>query len=124
MEARGRNSRHRQPLAARRVSPPTGSGRIQSITAVIAEEGRDGEVRLYGKLSNDLIVIDKAFAKLGHPAVELHVCYEAGPCGFGLARHLARKKIACVVIAPSLIPKGSGDRIKTDRHDAPLGWFG
>ncbi len=89
-----------------------------SITIAIAEEGRDGEVRPYGKIANDLHVIDKVFAKLGHPNVELRLCYEAGPCGFVLARHLARKNIACAVIAPSLIPKGSGDRVKTDRRDA------
>jgi transposase len=41
-----------------------------SITIAIAEEGRDGEVRLYGKIANDLHVIDKVFAKLGHPNVE------------------------------------------------------
>lgn len=89
-----------------------------SITIAIAEEGRDGEVRLYGKIAHDLHVIDKVFAKLGHPNVEMRVCYEAGPCGFVLARHFQRKKIECVVIAPSLIPKGSGDRVKTDRRDA------
>lgn len=89
-----------------------------SITLAVAEQGRNGEVRLYGQISNDLHAIDKVLAKLGHPHVELRVCYEAGPCGFVLARHLTRKKIACVVVAPSLIPKGSGDRIKTDRRDA------
>jgi transposase len=89
-----------------------------SITVAVAEEGRDGEVRLYGKISHDLHMVDKVFAKLGHPKIELRVCYEAGPCGFALARHFERKKIACAVIAPSLIPKGSGDRVKTDRRDA------
>jgi len=89
-----------------------------SITIALAEDGRDGEVRLYGKVSHDLHALDKVLTKLGHPHVELRVCYEAGPCGFVLARHLSRKKIACAVIAPSLMPKGSGDRVKTDRRDA------
>lgn len=45
-------------------------------------------------------------------------CYEAGPCGFELQRALAARGIACEVIAPALIPRRPGDRIKTDRRDA------
>lgn len=45
-------------------------------------------------------------------------CYEAGPCGFELQRALGACQIACDVIAPSLIPRRAGDRIKTDRRDA------
>jgi transposase len=45
-------------------------------------------------------------------------CYEAGPCGFELQRALTIKQIACEVIAPALIPRRAGDRIKTDRRDA------
>lgn len=44
--------------------------------------------------------------------------YEAGPCGFVLARHLTRLGIPCTVIAPALIPRRAGDRVKTDRRDA------
>jgi transposase len=44
--------------------------------------------------------------------------YEAGPTGYGLARDLGFYKVECVVAAPSKIPRGSGDRIKTDRRDA------
>src|SRR5659263_121831 len=44
--------------------------------------------------------------------------YEAGPCGYDLRRFLEEKKICCDVIAPSLIPKKPGDRVKTDRRDA------
>jgi transposase len=44
----------------------------------------------------------------------LRVCYEAGPTGFGLHRLLASMGVACVVVAPSLIPKAPGDRVKTD----------
>ena len=49
---------------------------------------------------------------------EVEACYEAGPCGFALQRQLESKGIRCQVIAPSLIPKAPGDRIKTDRRDA------
>ncbi len=45
-------------------------------------------------------------------------CYEAGPTGFGLQRALAAEGIDCVVVAPSLVPTRSGDRVKTDRRDA------
>jgi len=45
-------------------------------------------------------------------------CYEAGPCGFELQRAMTRRGIACDVIAPALIPRRPGDRIKTDRRDA------
>jgi transposase len=45
-------------------------------------------------------------------------CYEAGPCGFELQRYLAGRHVPCAVIAPALIPRRPGDRIKTDRRDA------
>jgi transposase len=46
------------------------------------------------------------------------VCYEAGPTGFGLARHLTAAGIACEVVAPGLVPTRAGDRVKTDARDA------
>lgn len=49
---------------------------------------------------------------------EIVCCYEAGPCGYGLARALEALGITCQVIAPSLIPRKPGERIKTDRRDA------
>lgn len=66
---------------------------------------------------NDPKVIERTFKKL---AVEgdVHVCYEAGACGYELYRQLTAMKISCVVIAPSLVPRKPGDRIKTDRRDA------
>jgi len=45
-------------------------------------------------------------------------CYEAGPCGFALQRALAAREVPCDVIAPALIPRRAGDRVKTDRRDA------
>lgn len=59
----------------------------------------------------------KALRKLGAPE-QLRVCYEADPCGYTIARDLATHGIACVVIAPSLTPRVTGDRVKTDRRDA------
>ncbi|MCA1678606.1 MAG: IS110 family transposase [Actinobacteria bacterium] len=46
------------------------------------------------------------------------VCYEAGPTGFGLYRHLTARGIACEVVAPGLVPSCPGDRVKTDPRDA------
>jgi transposase len=45
-------------------------------------------------------------------------CYEAGPTGFGLYRHLVERGIDCVVVAPGLVPQRPGDRVKTDPRDA------
>ena len=50
--------------------------------------------------------------------VILRACYEAGPCGFGLARRLKQLGVECEVVAPSLTPTRSGDRVKTDKRDA------
>lgn len=49
---------------------------------------------------------------------KLQACYEAGPCGYTLQRELVRSGVACQVVAPSLIPRKPGERIKTDRRDA------
>ncbi len=92
----------------------------ENIAVALAEAGRDGEVRNYGEIPNTFHSIEKLLRKLGHPDKELRVCYEAGPCGFVLARFLKKKGIACDVIAPSLTPKGAGDKIKTDRRDARM----
>ena len=49
---------------------------------------------------------------------QVQCCYEAGPCGFDVQRALQARQIPCDVIAPALIPRRAGDRIKTDRRDA------
>ena len=48
----------------------------------------------------------------------VHCCYEAGPCGFELQRALSAHGVHCDVLAPALIPRRAGDRVKTDRRDA------
>src|SRR6266481_5876166 len=91
------------------------------IITAVAEEERKGEVRESGALSNDLHAVEKWIGRLrkahGKETL-LRACYEAGPCGFGLARRLGQLGVACEVVAPSLTPKRSGDRVKTDRRDA------
>lgn len=93
---------------------------VHALSIVIALASSDGEVRHYGSISADLHSVDKFLAKLrkSHPDTELKFCYEAGPTGFVLARHFQRKKIECLVTAPSLIPSRASDKIKTDRRDA------
>jgi len=68
-------------------------------------------------LSSDLPTIGRFLASLQRRGA-VQCCYEAGPCGFGLQRYLESRGMACDVIAPSLIPRRSGVRIKTDRRDA------
>ena len=53
-----------------------------------------------------------------HAPSEVHVCYEAGVCGFVLKRQIEALGCKCAVIAPSLVPTRPGDRVKTDRRDA------
>jgi len=85
---------------------------------VAIADGRTGEVRLYGSISNDLHAVEKLVVKLRGENVVLHFVYEAGPCGFVIQRRLQQLGEDCIVVAPSLIPRRSGDRVKTDRRDA------
>lgn len=90
------------------------------IDIATADPGRDGEVRHLGRIGGDLAALDKALRKLISQGRPLQVVYEAGPCGLVIWRHLSVQGIDCEVVAPSSIPKRSGDRVKTDRRDAML----
>jgi transposase len=78
------------------------------------------EVRFYGNIGGRLDDVDRLVKKFqeAHPGVELRFCYEAGPTGYPLCRHLRKKKCVCEVVAPSLIPKKPGERVKTNRRDS------
>jgi transposase len=91
-----------------------------TIAIAIAEPGSKGEIRLFGTITNDLHALEKALSRIGkaHPDAQLEVAYEAGPCGFGIARRLKQLKVPCLVAAPSLIPKQPGSPFKTDKRDA------
>ena len=92
-----------------------------SIATAVAEEGRTGEVRDTGVISNDLHALEKFIARLRKAhgkEVIIRACYEAGPCGFGVARRLRQLGVECDVVAPSMTPTRSGDRVKTDKRDA------
>ena len=90
--------------------------KMKSVIA-LADTG-SSEVRLYGEIDNTPEALDKVVKKLESQNRTLRFVYEAGPCGFQTYRHLASQGYACMVAAPSLIPKKSGDRIKNDRRDA------
>jgi len=88
----------------------------ESITVALLKAGSDEpEVQT---LANTEAAVRKAALRWKKTGAELRCCYEAGPCGFELHRLLTSLGIACEVIAPALIPKKPGDRIKTDRRDA------
>ena len=84
----------------------------------IADGGRDGEVRFFGEIDNTPEATAKLVRKLAGKYERLTFCYEAGPTGYGLYRQIRSLGETCSVVAPSLIPKKPGDRVKTNRRDA------
>ena len=84
----------------------------------IADPGRVGEVRFLGEIENTGTATAKLVKKLSAKYQRLTFCYEAGPTGYGLYRQIKSLGHECVVVAPSLIPKKPGDRVKTNRRDA------
>jgi transposase len=84
----------------------------------IAEGGRTGEVRFLGDVENSTLPIERTIKKLAERYEWLHVCFEAGPTGYGLYRQIQALGHNCMVVAPALIPKRAGERIKTNRRDA------
>jgi transposase len=90
---------------------------VHAETIAVAVAEPDGEVRSLGTIANREDSIRKLIKKLGSPE-QLRACYEAGPTGFVLYWQLTQLGVECAVVAPSLVPKKPGDRVKTDRRDA------
>src|SRR5207245_3767492 len=84
----------------------------------IADAGRAGEIRFLGEFENAGAVTAKLVRKLAAKHRRLTFCYEAGPTGYGLYWQITGLGHECIVVAPSLIPKKPGDRVKTNRRDA------
>lgn len=84
----------------------------------IAEDGRNGEVRFLGEIENSGTATAKLVKKLAARYRRLTFCYEAGPTGYGLYWQIKDLGCECIVVAPSLIPRKPGDRVKTNRRDA------
>ena len=87
----------------------------ETIAVAVAERG--GAVRALGVIPNRAEAIRRLVKRLG-PVQRLHACYEAGPCGYVLYWQLTELGVRCDVVAPTLVPRKAGERVKTDRRDA------
>src|SRR5882724_9988906 len=85
----------------------------------IADVGREGEIRYLGEIDSSPLTIERMIRKLAGRHEKLHFCYEAGPTGYGLYRQVRALGHNCSVVAPSLIPKKSGER-ETCCMDQPV----
>jgi transposase len=85
--------------------------------AYASDDGATPPVPL-GAIGTRQCDIDALVRKLQSKSAQLVFIYEAGPCGYWLYRYLTRKGLTCLVVAPSLIPRKAGDRVKTDKRDA------
>ena len=90
-----------------------------TIVVSVAQAGRAAP-EFRGEIANKPKAVAKLVERLNREfnGEVLLFCYEAGPCGYGLYRQLLGLGHDCQVVAPSLIPKQPGERIKTDRRDA------
>jgi len=88
-----------------------------SIVISLADDNRT-EIRRYGSMGGSLDDFKKTLRKLVATGKTLFFCYEAGPTGYELYRYITSQGHQCIVVAPSLIPKKPGDKIKTDKRDA------
>jgi transposase len=88
----------------------------ESTAIGFAAAGREAP-RFVGTVGPKPAELKKALGKLGEPQTLL-IVYEAGPCGYTLARELTAQGYRCEVVAPSRIPRRPGERVKTDRRDA------
>jgi transposase len=90
----------------------------ESIAVAYVAQDHGAEVVFLGSIGTRQCDIDQLIRKMQSKAAHLVFVYEAGPCGYWLYRYLTKKGHICWVVAPSLIPKKAGDRVKTDRRDA------
>jgi transposase len=89
-----------------------------SIDIGVCDAARAAEVRHLATVAGGCEAVTKALRRQVSLGRQLHIVYEAGPCGFVLARHFATLGWQCEVVAPSSIPHAPGERVKTDRRDA------
>jgi transposase len=89
-----------------------------TIAVACASEGE--EIRLVGTIANTAAALDSMVRKLVSSGKRPSFVYEAGPGGYAICRRLLEMGFTCMVAAPSLIPRKSGERIKNDRRDAVM----
>src|SRR4249920_3179552 len=92
----------------------------KAISVALVEGAAGAAVRFYGTIANTPDSVRTLCRKLSRDGQQLYFCYEAGPCGYGVQRQLTRLGHRCDVVAPALIPRKVGDRVKTDRRDAMM----
>jgi hypothetical protein len=92
----------------------------KTISVAMVEGSAGAEVRFCGTITNTPDAPRALCRKLSRDRQQLHFCYEAGPCGYGVQRQLTRLGHRCDVVAPALIPRKVGDGVKTDRRDAMM----
>ena len=92
----------------------------KTISVAMVEASAGAEVRFYGTVANTPETLRRLCSKLSQDRRQLHFCYEAGPCGYGVQRLVTRLGHRCDVVAPALIPRKVGDKVKTDRRDAMM----
>ena len=85
-------------------------------TIVVATLMPGEQIPVTERIANEEAAVRRFIARLGDPS-QLR-CYEAGPGGYDLYWLLTSMGVACEVVAPSLIPKGGSDKVKTDKRDA------
>jgi len=84
----------------------------------VADDERGGEVRYLGEVDASEANMRRVVQRIASKHERAHFCYEAGPTGYGLHRLITSMGHPCTVVAPSLIPRKPGDRVKTNRRDA------
>lgn len=90
-----------------------------TIVVAVTATGEVGKATPYGTFPNTAAALEKLVKRLRQAGSgPVRFCYEAGPCGYGVHRTLAKLGEGCMVVAPSMIPRKSGDRQKNDRRDA------
>jgi transposase len=92
----------------------------KTISVALVDDAAGASVRFYGTIENTPDAVRNLCRKLAKSGRSLHCCYEAGPCGYGVQRQIVRLGHRCDVVAPSLIPRKAGDKVKTDRRDAMM----
>jgi transposase len=94
----------------------------ESTEVAYTDDTRGSSCVHYGKIKTTkpaLVKLARHFESK-YPGATLHFVYEAGPCGYWVYRLLTSLGHCCYVVAPSLIPKKPGDRVKTDKRDAMM----
>jgi transposase len=90
-----------------------------TIVVAVTATGDVGKATPYGTFLNTAAALEKLVTHLRQAGSgPLKFCYEAGPCGYGVHRTLTRLGAECMVVAPSMIPRKSGERQKNDKRDA------